>query len=317
MMKSVFNVKCFKCGSKHVVKRGKRKRSFGSFQIYYCKECGRSFVDKTFQNGTYPTRIVFDALNYYNLGYSYDETSNIINKKFKVNTCKTTVYYWIKKYQDFNFISSLRNKFLDYDTVLFTKRFEHENLEYEFMYHKYKLDTFARSRFSGLTDYIVRFEEGCPDVFFEIGRRCSQPMFKVDVKVVFKKNLACRLAGFAVQAAKDNRERHSLVEKFMIINDKATVACEVPVWYWEKSIDEGVTGHIDILQVRGGNVYILDYKPDASKDKKAVQQLYHYAVALSFRAKIPFDRIWCAWFDEKSYYEFNLADADATLIKKK
>jgi len=55
----------------------------------------------------------------------------------------------------------------------------------------------------------------------------------------------------------------------MIINDKATIACEVPVWYWEKNIDNGVTGHIDMLQVRNDLVYILDYKPDAYKDKKA------------------------------------------------
>ncbi len=316
-MKSVSNLKCINCKGENVVKKGKRQRNFGSVQTYYCKKCGRSFVDKTFQNRTYPIRIVFDALNFYNLGYSYDETCKIINKKFKIRIYKSTIYYWIKKYQNYIFISSFRNKFLDYDEVLFTKRFEHENLEYEFMYHKYKLDVFARRRFPFLADYIVRFEEGCPDVFFEIGKRCSQPMFKVDVKVVFKKNLACKLAGFAAQAAKDNRERHSLVEKLMVINDKATVACEVPVWYWEKSIDDGVTGHIDILQVRGGNVYILDYKPGASKDKKAVQQLYHYAVALSFRAKIPFNRIRCAWFDERSYYEFNLAEADATLVKWK
>ena len=36
----------------------------------------------------------------------------------------------------------------------------------------------------------------------------------------------------------------------MLINDKATIACEVPVWHWEKEIYKGVTGHIDMLQVR-------------------------------------------------------------------
>ena len=73
----------------------------------------------------------------------------------------------------------------------------------------------------------------------------------------------------------------------MLINDTATVACELPVWYWEKSIDSGVTGHIDMVQIRGGNVVIMDYKPGANRDRKAAQQLYHYAVAISFRAKIP------------------------------
>jgi len=311
------NIKCPGCGGKYVVKRGKRKRSFGAVQSYYCKVCGRSFVDNTNQYRKYPIRVVFNALNYYNLGYSLDETSKILNKKFKVKTGKTTVYSWINKFQKFSPISDLRNNFLDYEDsdVLFTKRFEHENLEYLFMYHKYKLDVFVKENFPSLAEYIVRFEDGCPDVFFEIGERCSQPIFTVDTPVTSRKNLACTLAGFAVEAAKNNRERHKLVEQTMIINDKATVACELPVWYWEKSIDDGFTGHIDILQVRRGYVYILDYKPGASRDKKALQQLYHYGVALSFRAKIPFERIKCAWFDEKGYYEFALDEVDATLIK--
>ena len=311
------DVKCSKCGSKQVIKKGKRKQHFERVQVYYCKSCGRSFIDRTFKHGMYPARVVYTAINYYNLGYSLESTSVLVNKKFKVKTSKTTVYSWVKKFQDICPISPLRNKLTDCGGTLFTKRFEHENLEYVFMYHKYKLDAFVREKFPHLLDYIVRFEEGCPDEFFEIGERCSKPRFNVDVNVRSKVNLACKMASFAIQAAKDNRERHDLVEQFMIINDKATVACEVPVWYWEKSIDSGFTGHIDILQVRRDKAYILDYKPDASKDKKAPQQLYHYAVALSFRAKIPFESIRCAWFDEKSYYEFSLAEVDATLIKNK
>jgi len=58
------------------------------------------------------------------------------------------------------------------------------------------------------------------------------------------------------------------------------------------------------LQVRNNRVYILDYKPDAAKNSKAAGQLYHYALALSFRAKIPMDNIRCAWFDEGDYFEY-------------
>ena len=315
-MKKGFNIKCPKCYSKNVIKKGKRKRNFGSVQAYYCKKCSRGFVDKTFKHRTYPTKVVFNALNYYNLGHRLYQTSKFINKKFKVKTGKTTVYSWIKKLQKFRLVSTLRDNFSDYNDVLFTKRFEHENLEYEFMYHKYKLAVFVRDQFPGLADYIARFENGCPDVFFEVGERCSQPKYRVDAHVTCKKNLACLLADFAVQSAKDNRKRHNMVEQLMVTTDKATVACEVPVWYWEKSIDDGVTGHIDILQVRKNNVYILDYKPGASKDKKALQQLYHYAVALTFRAKIPFECIKCAWFDEESYFEYSPNEADVKLIKK-
>ncbi len=316
MMKRDINVKCPRCGSKHVIKRGKRKEHFGILQVYQCKDCERRFVMKSLKHKMYLTKVIYSAINYYNLGHSLDEVSKLVNKNFKVKTSKSTIHLWITEFQSLSPISSLKNNFFGHDEVLFTKRFDHENLEYVFMYHKYKLGAFLSKRFPELMAYITRFEEGCPEVFFEIGERCSQPRFRVNVRVRKTVNLACKMASFAVLAAKDNRERHELVEQFMIINDKATVACEVPVWYWEKSIDDGITGHIDILQVRRDNVYILDYKPGASKDKKAPQQLYHYAVALSFRAKIPFERIRCAWFDEKSYHEFSLAEADATLIKK-
>ena len=91
----------------------------------------------------------------------------------------------------------------------------------------------------------------------------------------------------------------------MLINDKATIACEVPVWYWEKNIDNGVTGHIDMLQVRNNKMYILDYKPNAVKEKKAPWQLYHYALALSFRTRMPLKQFRCAWFDQESYFEYD------------
>ncbi len=198
-----------------------------------------------------------------------------------------------------NFVDSA-----DYQNVLFTKQFEHENLDYFFMYHKYKLDTLVRNNFLGLARYITDFEKGCPDVFFKVGLRCSKPAFAVKVEAKKQVNLACKMAGFAVNAARKNIQRHKIVEKFMIINDAATVACEVPVWYWDKKIDAGITGHIDMIQVRNNLVYILDYKPNASKDKNAASQLYHYALALSYRAKLPLSSIRCAWFDKESYYEF-------------
>jgi len=264
----------------------------------------------------YPTSVIYHALNFYNLGFNLDQTSRLVNKKYKVKTSKSTVYSWVKEFQSLCPISKIRDRFSSYENVLFNKRFEHENLDYEFMYHKYKLDAFVRKRFPGLAEYILRFEKGCPDVFFQVGERCSKPSFEAKAEVKKTSNLACKIADFAVQAAKDNRERHKLVETFMVINDKATIACEIPVWYWEKSINDGITGHIDLLQVRNDIVYILDYKPDAAKDRKASWQLYHYARALSFRTKTPLQAIRCAWFDENMYYEYNPAEANVIPIKK-
>ena len=62
------------------------------------------------------------------------------------------------------------------------------------------------------------------------------------------------MAGFAVKAARDNYQRHTMVEQFMLVNDKATVACEIPVWYWEKNIDNGIRVNLD-GKLKKGNLF--------------------------------------------------------------
>ena len=113
---------------------------------------------------------------------------------------------------------------------------------------------------------------------FEGGERCSQIKLDVTVKKSKGRNQACRLAGLALQAVDDNRnrKRHEVVEEFMLINDTATVACEIPIWMWEKKLDVGVSGHIDLLQIRRGRIYILDFKPKAAREneQKVASQLY-------------------------------------------
>lgn len=297
-------IKCSNCASKNVIKRGERNGKFRNRQLYQCKNCGRRFTDQSLKYKIHSPQVIYHALNCYYLGYNLSETSKQVNSKFKVNTSKSTVHFWTREFKDFCPIYSMRKSFTGNKDVLFTKRFEHENLDYLFMYHKYKLDALAREHFPGLARYIAGFERGCPDVFFEVGERCSSPMFEVQVETRGQANLACRMAAFAIKAANKNLERHKLVERFMLINDTATIACEVPVWYWDKKVDAGITGHIDMIQVRNNLVYLVDYKPNASKDKKAVNQLYHYASALSYRAKVPLDKIRCAWFDEESYHEY-------------
>lgn len=98
-----------------------------------------------------------------------------------------------------------------------------------------------------------------------------------------------------------------MVQEFMLINDSSTVAIELPVWLYEKGLDKRLSGHIDVLQVRQGRIFIPDYKPNAEKENehKVISQLYWYATGLSFRARIPLGMFRCAWFDENGYFEFD------------
>ncbi|MCG2691446.1 PD-(D/E)XK nuclease family protein, partial [Microgenomates group bacterium] len=64
-----------------------------------------------------------------------------------------------------------------------------------------------------------------------------------------------------------------------------------------------ITGHIDILQIRNGQIHILDYKPNAGKERP-IEQLTLYAMALSRLTGLRLFEFKCAWFDENDYFEF-------------
>jgi ATP-dependent exoDNAse (exonuclease V) beta subunit len=77
-------------------------------------------------------------------------------------------------------------------------------------------------------------------------------------------------------------------------------------------MDLGISGHVDVLQVRHDKIYILDFKPKAHKEneQKVASQLFWYAIGLSFRTTIPLKKFVCAWFDEQAYYEFVPSQVD-------
>jgi hypothetical protein len=64
-----------------------------------------------------------------------------------------------------------------------------------------------------------------------------------------------------------------------------------------------LTGHIDLVQIRNGAIHILDYKPNAAKERP-IEQLTWYALALSRLTGLRVFCFKCAWFDEKDYFEF-------------
>jgi hypothetical protein len=89
-----------------------------------------------------------------------------------------------------------------------------------------------------------------------------------------------------------------IVQRFMLLNDSATIAVEVPIYLTPEDFayfrahgftfpfgDQPITGHIDFVQLRSGFLHILDDKPDAAKETHAVTQLTIYAMALSRRTR--------------------------------
>ena len=293
-------MRCPNCKSSNIVLKGKRRNKQSIVQRYFCNGCGRYFSSSKLKGYFYNPKIVVSALALYNQAYTLNEVSRVINRKFKVRTSSQTVHSWIEKFRDVCLYKS------DSKDVIVSRLFKHHGLTYNFAYHKEKLD---KAGFKWLAFYIKKFEREQPPSEYFDSERCSQLRLKVGVRRDCRRNWACRLAEFALKGAEDNCERHGLVESFMLAGDKCTVAVEVPVWFWEKKLGLGVCGHIDILQVRNGMVYVLDYKPDAAKVKEVASQLYLYALGLSLRTRIGLGKFRCAWFDADDYFEFEPAEA--------
>lgn len=314
-----------------IVKRGKRKKKYEEVQRYYCGNCDKSFTSTVTKHKTYPLRVMFDAVTLYNRLNSFDGIPTLIKEKYGVNITSRVVSNWIKEYSGFIPFVRMREfivKNYGQKDIVEEAKLIHQQV-YSFKYHRAKLDMilneeFRHYRFKALQDFLELVIAECPHQMFQNPvKRASEykKMFSLDeVKIAPKMNFAMKITNFVIQAVANNKARHEALQEFMIFNDSVTVAVEIPIlmdsedlrhYKHELNFDipislednEYVTGHIDLVQVRNGSIYIMDYKPSAKKEKP-VEQLTIYALALARLTGIRLYHFKCAWFDDKDYFEF-------------
>ncbi|MCX6665134.1 MAG: hypothetical protein NT038_03600 [Euryarchaeota archaeon] len=313
-------VSCPTCTAITVIKKGKQTTKNNVIQRYQCTLCNTTFISRGFPHKTYRAQVIIDALITYNRGYTLKETQTIINKKYKTHTSTSTIQRWIHEQSDTCTYSRLRpvlSNTYSPESIIVSKHFTYNGLAYNFKYHRGKNEILG-SLFPTLATYIQRFENGCPSFFSEIEHRCSTQKLPITIQKKEDTNIVNKLTALALSSSHTPAARHAHVETFLLLNDHATVAVEVPVWFWEKQPGFGIAGHIDIIQIRDGCVYILDYKPDAAKqnNQTVASQLYLYARGLSFRTNIPLEQMRCAYFDEKTYLEFSPEEAIVSYPQK-
>jgi transposase-like protein len=301
-----------------VVKMGPRKSKNFTFQRYKCKACSKTFSNRPVKHLTYPPRIIFTSISLYNLGNTKRQVAGILSKKHEIDVPIPTIHSWLKRYQNVCTFASLRKRYrIDQTTIIKSKKLRHVQV-YNFKYHQLKLN-FAAKNFPELRNFVKEMYIHCPNKLFRSeGPRCSSLRIEIKPRKDTKHNNAPKLAEYALYLAKTNRDRHQKVQDFMLINDSATVAVELPVFFNPKELtnkekrtygiklSRTLTGHIDILQVRFNKIHVLDFKPDARKDdRRAAEQVFLYTLALSKRTKIPLSSFICAYFDDRNYFQFN------------
>lgn len=349
---------CPYCKCKDFVKRGTRNNRYQVVQLYLCKneECARTFTAQDVKGKHFPLNVVIEAMSYYNLGFSLEETCRIIEKKFSVPLPEVdgnklspgdfvaptpaTLSSWVEEYSELCRYSRMRpyaTKMCKPQDTIEVVTMAHRQL-YRFRYHRPKttlmLTEFRNRNLGRLKEYLNAVSSETPHQYFAEGERMSDVRSKfstADMIVRSKTNYANRLAAFVLQTVPENKMRHEALQRFFIANDSCTVATEVPVYIRKEDIEymENVlkfkvsndnliqfkgrkkeekmpkllTGHIDLIQIRNGQVHIMDYKPNASKECP-IEQLTWYALALSRLTGLRLFEFTCAWFDEKDYYQF-------------
>lgn len=318
------NPACARCSSKFTVKKGKRRNRYRILQVFQCRECLYKFTAAAGKNKTYPPRVILETVSAYNLGNSISDTQRTIRKRLHVDIPEGTIRSWIRAHKPLTAYARLRaigRKLFDADAMIRSFLMRHKQV-YRFQLHRAKLELllqFARHRhLVPAKDYLEAIGEDFPhNIFQTTEHRSSKFPTKLAIPITRKENYATRLAALVLPSAVANKKRHETLQKFMLVNDSATVAVEIPVYLTNEDIryyrnsgfaldfeNDFITGHIDFLQVRDGYLQILDYKPEARKEKHAHVQLTIYALALARRANLPLKNFKCAWFDDRDYFEF-------------
>ena len=297
-------VQCKFCSGNNLVKKGFRKLKDGKKQVYYCCNCHRKFTPDVSTKNHSP-RLVLDAVAWYNQGNSFRKVAGLIENKYRVKISQSSIHSWVKEL-DMGISNSAAFK-----KGVTEKVFKHSAMAFRYKLHNGKLKFVKMNNLQG---FLAGLCKGV-DTKYLHGTRCSKLDLKVSVNVKRFKSKLNQFVGEVLKGVKHNDTRHGIVEDYMLNCDRDTVAVEVPVWCFDRNLGN-LFGHIDVVQIKFGNVRIMDYKPNAAKENvdKVVSQLYGYALALSFRAGLPMSKIRCAWFDENDCFEF---DADKVQVSDK
>ena len=296
--------------------------------------CDRRFTPQVTTHRTYPMRVIVETLSRYNRLHPLPEVSSGVRKKFGVRIPTSTARRWISEFATYLPFLRLRDAARRHPTFPHTKQ---SSSTASSTGRCTTSSTTAPRPTSSLlatrqtksstrsATYLDSIPEACPhELFLKETPRASQAknVFPVhDVRITERHdNIAVESARFALQSVAKNKLRHERVQEFMLVNDSATVAVEVPIVLTHDDVHhyrtklgfdvplplargDVYTGHIDLVQIRNGQVHILDYKPDATHIKP-VEQLMIYALALARRSRMLLYHFRCAWFDDRNYFEF-------------
>jgi len=249
---------CPYCASKKFVKRGFRQKKLERVQLLLCLECNKTFTPHSVKGKHYPLSTIFDAISFYNLGYSLEESCRRVGQgtvatSGNVGIGASTLTNWLHEFKDQMPFLRMRDfamqKYSPTNMVT-TATLAHRQL-YRYRFHNAKCElimqeNFHHKTFQPLKEFLEMVPGECPHQYFsaenmgeDISRASESPLFfsKTAMIVRGKTNYATMIAKFVLQSVKDRKSRHEALQKFFLYNDSVTVATEVPVYLTREDIE--------------------------------------------------------------------------------
>src|SRR5713101_4791130 len=228
---------CPRCSSKFSIKKGRRKNRFRALQVFQCSECLHKFTAAAGKNKSYPPGVILETVSIYNLGNSLSDTQRAIRKRLHVDIPEGTIRSWIRAHKPLTTYARLRalgRKLFDVDAMIHSLLLRHKQV-YRFQLHRAKLELlFQNTRHSHLAPakiYLEVIGEDFPhNIFQTTEHRSSKFPTRLWPPIARKENYATRLAALVLPTAAANKKRHETLQRFMLVNDSATVAVEIPVY---------------------------------------------------------------------------------------
>ena len=203
--------------------------------------------------------------------------------------------------------NQLKNNYREGD--LMTRRFTKDRGGYNIPY-TFKAYSGALHEPSKLSQY---FKEIFINGYTSLDISCSNSGIKYECEFEEVTSILTDYAEAAEWKGK-GREQHDIMQDYLIWNDDKTVAVEIPVYDDRYNI----SGHIDIIRIVNKRVQIVDFKPNAKKEKheKVGSQLSLYRELLSYNTGIDEKNIDCYFYDDVACYKLISSVVDVDQLTK-
>ena len=95
-------MKCPKCKSENISKRGKRYNKSGTKQLYLCNKCGKKFIEPDgFERMRYYKKHIARAIHLHNEGLSLFQVKDHLWQHDGIKVSRETIREWCNKYGKF------------------------------------------------------------------------------------------------------------------------------------------------------------------------------------------------------------------------